>query len=377
MKQLGSNDAAVCGSRKAGLAGWTLMGMRWRKSAGVMAVCGLTLLAGSLASCSEDDGLDPEPPVPPVPDHASAYITRVLDFMPAVGQFTNTLPEYEAGDTQETMNEKVLKAIGNNRRGLVSLGGYGGYVTVGFDHTIVNKPGLRDFRVLGNAFYSPVSQGGQTLQGGSCEPGIIRVAYDQNRNGRPDADEWFEIAGSAHHDPKQEAWYEYAKANGNDVRRYDDYEITYYRPATEPETDEEKRQYIRWEDNQGNSGYRMMNEFHSQPYFPQWFTGEKLTFRGTCLPQNAIDQSGQGTYYILYQFGYGYADNFAHTEDGSAIDIDWAVDRQGQPARLPGVDFIQIYTGVNQENGWIGECSTEVSGVEDLHVLGIEIPTLR
>ena len=36
---------------------------------------------------------------------------------------------------------------------------------------------------------------------------------------------------------------------------------------------------------------------------------------------------------------------------------------------LPGVDFVKIYTGVHQVNGWLGECSTEVMGVEDLHLL--------
>ena len=52
------------------------------------------------------------------------------------------------------MNEKVLAAIGNNKKGMISLGGFGGYVVVGFDHTITNVTGKRDFRVLGNAFYS-------------------------------------------------------------------------------------------------------------------------------------------------------------------------------------------------------------------------------
>ncbi len=37
---------------------------------------------------------------------------------------------------------------------MITLGGFGGYVTVGFDHTIQNVEGLRDFRVLGNAFYA-------------------------------------------------------------------------------------------------------------------------------------------------------------------------------------------------------------------------------
>lgn len=52
----------------------------------------------------------------------------------------------------------------------------------------------------------------------------------------------------------------------------------------------------------------------------------------------------------------------------SAIDIDWAVDREGNPVELPGVDFIKVYNGVNQENGWLGECSTEVERGEDLHM---------
>ncbi len=52
-----------------------------------------------------------------------------------------------------------------------------------------------------------------------------------------------------------------------------------------------------------------------------------------------------------------------------------AVDANGKKVHLPGVDFIKIYTGVNQENGWLGECSTEITGIEDLHVLGINIAT--
>ena len=311
-----------------------------------------------------------------VPGEATAYITKVLDFMPAVGQFTNTMPEYEEGDTQETMNQKVLEAIGGNNRGMVSLGGFGGYVVVGFDHTIENKAGLRDFRVLGNAFAAASDSNPDTPQGGSCEPGIIMVAYDANGNEMPDDDEWYEIAGSAHQASTQETWYQLAADNGNDVNLYRDYEITYYRPDETidaplvPPIDE----YIRWEDNQGRSGYKAKNAYHTQPYFPQWFDGNELTFRGTCLPQNGIDESGEGNYYVLYKFRYGYADNDVNTGIDAAIDIDWAVDTDGQSVSLPGVDFIKIYSGVNQENGWLGECSTEITGVEDLHLLDEEIP---
>lgn len=317
------------------------------------------------------------PDVTPPSGDPTAYITKVFDFMPAVGQFTNALPVYEDGDTQETMNAKVLAAIGNDERGMVSLGGFGGYVVVGFDHTIKNVSGKRDFRVLGNAFYANANPDSNAPEGGSCEPGIIMVAYDSNGNGVPDDNEWYEIAGSAHEDPAKEPWYAKARDNGSDVNLYRNYEITYHRPDQEPTTAEEKEKYIRWEDNYGHSGYKVKNIYHSQPYYPRWAKGDKITFRGTCLPQNGIDESGAGNYFVLYKFRYGYADNETNKKDDSAIDIDWAVNPKGQKVHLPGVDFIKVYTGVNQENGWLGECSTEVMGIEDLHILGISIDTRK
>lgn len=295
--------------------------------------------------------------LPETPKDASPYITKVLEYRPAPGQFVNTMPQYKEGDTQATMNEKALNAIGNNTRRMITLGGYGGYVTVGFDHTLRNAKDAKDFLVLGNAFEN------------SSEPGIIKVAYDVNQNGQPDEEEWFEIAGSAHHDPKQETWYERAKQAGNIVETYLDYSITYKKPAKEPTTNEEKENYIFWEDNKGHKGYKVMNQFHPQPYYPQWIEEEQLVFTGTCLPQNGINQgTDKNPYFVLPSFTYGYADNYPNDAAKAAIDIDWAVDKDGKPANLPGVDFIKIYTGVNQENGWLGENSTEVSGVTDLNL---------
>lgn len=281
-----------------------------------------------------------------------------------MGQFVNELPEYEEGDTQETMNRKALEAIGNNNQGMVSLGGFGGYIVVGFDHTIENKAGLCDFRVQGNAFYA----NGQS-EYGSSEPGVIEVSFDANGNGLPD-DKWYEIAGSSYSEGS-ESWIEQAREAGNDVRTIHDYEITYYRPTTEPGKPTEE--YIRWEDNQGESGYRSMNPTHLQSYYPQWIKEDRISFSGTRLPQNGIDLSGVGNNFALYKFAYGYADNEPNTNDRSAIDIDWAVGADGQPANLSGVDFIRIHTGVNQENGWLGECSTEIMGVVDLHLTGVRI----
>lgn len=289
-----------------------------------------------------------------------AHVARVFDYRPAVGQFVNEYPKYEPGDTQEDMNRKVLEAIGGDARGLVTLGGFGGYVVVGFDHSIENIAGLRDFRILGNAFE------------GSAEPGVVMVSHDANQNGLPD-DEWYELAGSAHQEPMTEPWLEKAKAAGNDIRVYRDYEITYHRP--EVETAAENAQYIRWEDNQQRSGFKAKNSFHLQSYYPLWINEDYLTFKGTCLPQNGLDSSDEGSYFVCHKFAFGYADNDLNSSLGATFDIDWAITADGQKANLTSIDFIKIYTGVNQENGWIGECSTEVSGVEDLHLLGEEILT--
>lgn len=284
----------------------------------------------------------------------SPYITRVHEYRPAPGQFVNELPEYSEGDTEESMRQKAEDCLAYNAGTMVTLGGYGGYIVVGFDHTIVNRPGEYDFKVLGNAFYSTGAAGGS---GGSSEPGIVMVSADVNGNGIPD-DAWYELAGSEYQKPST----------------IKNYEITYYRPdeaktpvpGTDPSITDST--YVRWTDNQGGTGYVSKVVFHKQSYYPQWLSDETLTFEGTRLADNAIDESGNGSYYVLYAYDWGYADNHPNDSEKSNFKIDWAVDAEGNPVHLQGIDFIKIYTGVNQFNGWLGECSTEVAGVTDLHI---------
>ena len=97
---------------------------------------------------------------------------------------------------------------------------------------------------------------------------------------------------------------------------------------------------------------------------------DRLQFSGTRLADNAVDESGgKGSYFVLYAYEWGYVDNHPNSEeDKISFDIGWAVDSLGNPVHLPGVDFIRVYTGVNQQCGWLGETSTELSRAEDLHV---------
>ncbi|MGV0753141.1 PKD-like domain-containing protein [Empedobacter brevis] len=268
----------------------------------------------------------------------SKYIAQVFDYLPSIGQFVNKLPVFTDGDKKSEMTIKAGKELIGKEKGMVSLGGFGGYVVFGFDHTIINKADKRDFKVLGNGF------------AGSSEPGIIMVAYDKNKNGKPDDDEWYEIAGSEYKNP-------------NTIKNYS---ITFQKPTIEDKIP--NSEYIKWTDNQGNSGYKTKNSFHKQSYYPLWFEQNELKFSGTLLPNNYTDQSGNGTYWVGKQYAYGYADNAPNNSEDSNIDIDWAVDKNGNPVKLMGIDFIKIYTATNQEAGWLGEISTEVTGAYDLHL---------
>ena len=288
----------------------------------------------------------------------SPYIAHVYEYRPAPGQFINTMPEYKAGDTEADMCKKVEESISGTNNIMISLGAYGGYVTFGFDHTVMNVKGEKDFMVLGNAFYSDIGSY-KEKKGGSCEPGIVMVAFDKNQNGKPDKDEWYELAGSEYYKPSTKKGYR----------------ITYSRPDPDKKPIADISNgltdvtYIPWTDNQGGEGYVSKNMFHEQNYYPLWLEEVELTFEGTLLPPNGVDESGFGTYWVLYSYPWGYVDNHPNKDaDLNSFDIDWAVDKEGNPVHLPGVDFIRVYTGLNQYCGRIGETSTEITNARDLHI---------
>ena len=283
----------------------------------------------------------------------SPYISKVYEYRPAPGQFVNTMPQYEAGDSYDDMLRKVEESLSGTNDIMVSLGGFGGYVVFGFDHTVINHPGEKDFMILGNSFYE---LSGSDRKGGSAEPGIVVVSYDRNCNGIPD-DDWYEIAGSEHNSPAT-------------IRNYS---ITYHRPNPDREIISQGPlvdiNYIMWEDSEGTCSSMPKNNFHRQEYYPAWVEDDALTFSGTRLADNGVDVSGTGAYYVLYCYDWGYADNHPNDyADLNSFDISWAVDKDGMPVVLPGVDFVKVYTGINQYCGWIGETSTEICRAQDLHI---------
>ncbi len=275
-----------------------------------------------------------------------AQATKVYEYTPAPGQFINetvTSGFTGAERTPETACRYAEERIENNL--FVSLGGFGGYIIVGFDHSIENS-GEYDFSITGNSF------------DGSSEPGIVWVMQDENGDGLPN-DNWYELKGCEEENPQT-------------IRNY---AVTYYRPSG-------SGMAVQWLDNLGNSGeIDYLVQFHKQEsYYPAWIEEESYTLRGTRLEAKNYDKSDNGTYWVQPGYEWGYADNFSpvdrflpgsSTEEPSARNhfrISDAIDTFGAPAELKYIDFIKVQTALNTKSGWLGENSTEVVGFHDCSI---------
>ncbi|MCM1337100.1 MAG: hypothetical protein NC187_01520 [Candidatus Amulumruptor caecigallinarius] len=278
-----------------------------------------TVTAMALASCSSDDKDIPAD----TPVASGTYVARVVnvDYRPAPGQFINEMPEYVAGDNATAMNVKCRNIL-NREDGLISLGSFGGSVTMELEQPVVNHHGSGDFKVMGNAF------------AGNAEPGIVEVSADGAN--------WYSLKG--------EKWGDSQAA----------FTVTYYRPADDA-TDEN---YIKWEGSDGTSGWiNRVASHHTQPFFPQWGdqTAASVTFTARRLPDNASFNSGNGQYTLAPY--WGYADSYPNTSDESWLHLDNAVDATGAPVNLTSVSYIRITTSVLAANGALGEESTEISHI--------------
>lgn len=277
---------------------------------------------------------------------STAEWNKIFDYTPAPGQFINELKTGGFDGTQTTMETAIAYAEKRLRdENWVSLGGFGGYIVVGFDHSIDNS-GDYDFGIMANSF------------AGSSEPGIVWVMQDENGNGLPD-DTWYELAGS-----------ETGKAT-----TIQGYAVTYYRP-TGP------MMPVQWTDNLGNYGeVDYLKQFHRQDYYyPLWIEEDSYTLTGSCLEPRNYDASGNGSYWVNVEYDWGYADNFSPvdrlTDEDNAeggvnanhFKISNAIDCECEPIHLDYIDFVKVQVGVNAKSGWLGELSTEVCGFFDYNM---------
>jgi hypothetical protein len=280
-----------------------------------------------------------------LPEAGAQYISEVLEYRPAPGQFTNTAP---------WGSPVARESITGRRDGSMSLGAFGGYVIFRFDGAVENDPGNPfgvDFTILGNPtpYWS--------------EPGIVCVMEDANYNGLPD-DTWYELAGS-------DRWFS---------TTVPDYRVTYRNPGDGAARD------VPWSDNRGDSGMVRTNSAHTQPYYPARdsfpdIPVEEYTLSGTLIA-GFVDAASPP---MIWSVGrvFGYADNRERGDvqsllpdnpytpevehsGGDAFDIDWAVDSAGSYVDLDSIHFIKVQTAMMDHGGWLGEVSTEITGAIDV-----------
>jgi len=261
----------------------------------------------------------------------------LIDFLPSPGY---AMDDYEY-TTKAEVFERVQSDLTNGE--LIPLGTFGGYIATKFDHTVINTYGKRDFDIQmntdgGNAKITPVS---------------IYVAYDANKNGVADENEWYEIAGS-----------EYSKST-----TVKNYEVTYHKPDPDKEAVtgaadwQFDTDYLKWSDNKNISGtITKTKKWRRYNYYPQWL-GDSYTMKGTKVNLPVKDVSdGQALNWNVGTFEWGYGGIKDPT-----IDISWAVDKNGNKVHLPGIDFVKVYVPTFVELGYLDLLTNSFKQAQDLN----------
>lgn len=273
------------------------------------------------------------------------YITEVLEYTPAPGQFTNTL---------SWGSPTATSGIAGGVKGSLCLGAWGGYVIFRFAEAVENHPdnpyGV-DFTIFGN----PMAHW--------SEPGAVWVMKDENSNGLPD-DSWYELAGSDYY-------------FSTTVRNY---QLSYENPGGSVALE------VPWTDRLGKQGVILTNSAHTQPYYPlsdsfPSIPSEQYTLTGTLI-RGAVDVDHPPVL-ISARRAFGYADNnvrgqaglilpdnpytsVIENSGGDAFDLDWAVDSSGSYVDLDSIHFVKVQNALLADGKWLGELSTEVCGALDV-----------
>lgn len=289
----------------------------------------------------------------------TAFATRIVEYVPAPGQFVRV---GQFSDPSRALGPPVGGGVdGADNSNVVTLGGFGGFITLGFERVILddarNPMGL-DFIVFGNAFWAGGNAGRRW-----GEPGVVEVCRDVNGNGEAD-DAWYVIRGSHVKDAAASWW----------VQEWDDDVGDATRPPMFASWIPEGRSGV-WT----SEGMRLRGEvFENASGVVENPNGDGAEHEGVwgyadMSPVLVLgDLDGDG---VVDDEELDAEEFYTRPDDpltvgvtpgsggGDAFDIAWAVDPvTGEPAGLDGVDFIRIRSGVMHVRPLLGEVSTEVGG---------------
>ena len=252
--------------------------------------------------------------------------TSVIEYDPTPYEFINTyvIKNRNKATVMKELNDMLKEGkkfkeidIDNGYRLGLPIGSMGGSAVLGFDHTIVNVPGEDDFKM-------EASPDGMT--------GVVYVAYDKNRNGLPDEDEWYELKGDNYGKEKVEnpnAFVTYSSVVY--LQDFDCFEIHY-----KDDLDE----------------LSLMTGIACFPGYDE--QGNFMKGSGWREPPFTIN----------YKRVFANEDNKGYVcAFKNAFNIANAVDQKGNSVNLPGIDFIKIVVGGSA----VDELSVPGIIVEDIY----------
>ena len=316
---------------------------------------------------------------------ASTGNIPIYAYLPAPAQFVNEgVTTGGWGDAYDSTG-----ALKKNAATGVSLGFFGGYAVYKFTTPISDDPSHpygADFIVYGNAFWN------------NSEAGCIQVSKDGQK--------WYDIAGSMY----------YTKSTPGASIKFTNPNTAEDAGITAAASNKGTLADVLYELTVGEtktSGTVTKNTFHNHSWFPlnaNYFVAsgsraamakvDEFSFVSRTLASNGVADTLTFTGTLLNNYpgtgktaeiGFGYCDVHANrslgsttaynpylsftdnsdyntktegTGGGDPIDIAWAVEPDGTPAKdLTEISYVRIYTGMAQMNGIFGEISTEVCGV--------------
>ncbi|MFM9956991.1 MAG: hypothetical protein ACKVZJ_02865 [Phycisphaerales bacterium] len=285
-----------------------------------------------------------------------------MAYVPAPGQLINAA---QFGDPSRAVGAPIGGGtVAPDNTKLVTLGGFGGSITLRFVPPIEDDPanpyGI-DAIIFGNALYASANPNRRF-----AEAGVIEISRDDNANGVAD-DAWFVIPGS--HLPAP-------PVSAAQTQPWDSLAGT-PTPPTNLAWYPAPPNFIGWPMSYATTGLRLPGLFEAQVVVnPNGLSATLEGARGyadftpTLLlgdtdADNLVDLPGMdaGLFYTEPDnpFVVGVSPG---SGGGDGFDVRWAVDAAtGAAALRDRFDFVRISTGVNFIAGPLGELSTEVGGV--------------
>ncbi|MEZ6233912.1 MAG: hypothetical protein R3B68_06960 [Phycisphaerales bacterium] len=291
----------------------------------------------------------------------SPFATQVIAYDPAPGQFVQN-PQFN--DPTRAVGPPIGGGtIAPDNTKVVTLGGFGGSIVLAFDHRVLDDPrnfmGL-DAIVFGNAVYVAGHPNRRF-----AEAATIEIAIDANNNGLAD-DPWYVIRVPQMPAVPDDWWA---------TRTWDDNVADPANPPANPAWIPPGRTGT-WQ----TSAYLLFSTPFAGPILqnPLGLTATAEAIRGIAdhtptlllgdtTADNVIDDASiaPAAFYTVPDdpFSVGIT---PRSGGGDAFDIAWAVDpATGQPANLPGFDFIRLTTAIDSIDPLFGEVSAEIGGVAD------------